>query len=62
MTRTAELTAPASGFRGQVVSYGHWGSPVLVFPSEAGRAWDFENNGMVDAVRFLLDAGRLKLY
>jgi esterase/lipase superfamily enzyme len=62
MTRTAELTSPASGFRGQVVSYGHWGSPVLVFPSEAGRAWDFENNGMVDAVRFLLDAGRLKLY
>ena len=44
------------------MTYGHWGSPVLVFPSEAGRAWDFENNGMVDAVRFLLDAGRLKLY
>ena len=41
MTRTDELTSPASGFRGQVVTYGHWGSPVLVFPSEAGRAWDF---------------------
>jgi esterase/lipase superfamily enzyme len=62
MTRAVELTSPASGFRGQLVSYGHWGRPVLVFPSEAGRAWDFENNGMVDALRWLLDAGRLKLY
>ncbi|MGH8971453.1 MAG: esterase family protein, partial [Actinomycetes bacterium] len=24
--------------------------------------WDFENNGMVDAVRWMLDAGRVKLY
>ena len=56
MTRSVELTSPASGWRGQVVAYGHWGAPVLVFPSEAGRAWDFENNGMVEAVA--LAAGR----
>lgn len=35
---------------------------MLAFPSEAGRAWDWENNGMVEAVRPLIDAGRLKLY
>jgi esterase/lipase superfamily enzyme len=62
MTPVVELTAPGSDWRGQVVGYGHWGTPVVVFPSEAGRAWDFENNGMVDAVRWLLDAGRVKLY
>ena len=62
MTGFVELTAPASGWRGQVVGYGHWGTPVLVFPSEAGRAFDFENNGMVDAVRWLVDAGKVKLY
>ena len=45
-----------------VISYGHFGRPVLVFPSEAGRAWDFENNGMVEAVRGLVDDGRIKLY
>ena len=45
-----------------VISYGHWGRPVLVFPSQAGRAWDFENNGMVEAVADLVDAGRVKLY
>jgi esterase/lipase superfamily enzyme len=45
-----------------MIAYGHWGRPVLVFPSEAGHAWDFENNGMVDAVRWLIDEGRIKLY
>ena len=57
-----ELVSPASGWRGQVVGYGHWGHPVLVFPSEAGRAWDFGDNGMIEPLRWLLDAGRLKLY
>jgi esterase/lipase superfamily enzyme len=45
-----------------LVAYGHYGRPVLVFPSEQGRAWDFENNGMVDAVADLIDSGRVKLY
>lgn len=45
-----------------VIRYGHYGRPVVVFPSEAGRAWDFENNGMVEAVRSLVEAGRIKLY
>src|SRR2546421_4416353 len=47
---------------GTVIGYGHHGRPFLVFPSEQGRAWDFENNGMVEAVRPLLDGGRVKLY
>jgi esterase/lipase superfamily enzyme len=45
-----------------VLRYGHWGRPVLVFPSEQGRAIDYENNGMVDAVSDLIEAGRAKLY
>jgi esterase/lipase superfamily enzyme len=58
----AELYSPAIGAAGTVVRYGHWGRPVLVFPSEQGRAWDFANNGMVGAVADLIDAGRVKLY
>ena len=45
-----------------LIAHGHYGRPVLVFPSEQGRAWDFENNGMVEAVGDLVDAGRVKLY
>jgi esterase/lipase superfamily enzyme len=45
-----------------LIAYGHYGRPVLVFASEQGRAWDFENNGMVGAVADLVDAGRVKFY
>jgi esterase/lipase superfamily enzyme len=58
----AELWSDAIGAAGTVIRYGHWGRPALAFPSEQGRAWDFENNGMVGAVAGLIDAGRLKLY
>ncbi len=57
-----DLPMPAFDRNGTVVRYGHWGRPVLVFPSEQGRAWDYENNGMVGAVADLIDAGRVKLY
>jgi esterase/lipase superfamily enzyme len=57
-----QLEAPAIGGAGDVIAYGHFGRPVLAFPAEQGRAWDFESNGVLDAVRPLIDAGRLKLY
>src|SRR5262245_31531191 len=57
-----ELHSPAIGGAGTVIGYGHFGRPVLVFPSEQGRAFDFANNGMVGAVADLIDAGRVKLY
>jgi esterase/lipase superfamily enzyme len=47
---------------GAVVVHGHWGRPVLAFPSEQGSAGDFEDNGMVAAAGHLLEAGRAKLY
>ena len=56
------LNAPATGGAGTVMRYGHYGRPVLVFPSEQGRAWDFANNGMVEAVGSLVEAGRVTLY
>jgi esterase/lipase superfamily enzyme len=57
-----ELHSPAIGAAGAVVAYGHYGRPVLVFPSEGGRASDFADNGMVAAVGDLIEAGRAKLY
>ena len=47
---------------GNVLAYGHWGRPVLAFPSEQGPCWQYEERGMVDAVAGLLEAGRMKLY
>jgi esterase/lipase superfamily enzyme len=57
-----ELDSPGLDRPGTLIRYGHWGRPVLVFPSEQGRAWDYENNGMVGAVADLIEAGRVKLY
>src|SRR6266542_145522 len=59
---SAELYSPAIGAAGTVLRYGHYGRPVLVLPSEQGKAHDFADNGMVGAVAGLLDAGRAKLY
>ena len=57
-----ELEHPAIGAPGGVIAYGHYGRPLLVLPSEQGRAPDYESNGMVAAVSWLIDAGRVKLY
>jgi len=62
MRAAAELWSDSIGASGSVIRYGHFGRPVLVFPSERGHAGDFEGNGMVAAVEGLLSAGRVKLY
>ena len=56
------LYSPAMDTTPEMIRFGHWGRPVLVFPSENGRATDFEDRGMVAAVASLLDDGRVKLY
>jgi esterase/lipase superfamily enzyme len=57
-----QLEAPAIGGAGDVIAYGHFGRPALVFPPEQGRAWDVESGGLVDAVLPLIEGGRVKLY
>jgi esterase/lipase superfamily enzyme len=41
--------------------YGHGGRPVVAFPSQDGRYWDFESWGMVESCAHLIEAGRLRL-
>jgi esterase/lipase superfamily enzyme len=47
---------------GTVLAYGHYGRPVVAFPSENGEPHDWEAQGMVEAIGELLDAGKVKLY
>jgi esterase/lipase superfamily enzyme len=56
------VAAPAIGAEGEVLVYGHYGRPLLVFPSQQGRPRDFQDRGMLDAVGALVDAGRVKIY
>jgi esterase/lipase superfamily enzyme len=47
---------------GELIAYGHYGRPLLAFPSEQGPAWQYEERGMIESLEPLLDAGRLKVY
>jgi esterase/lipase superfamily enzyme len=42
--------------------WGHFGTPVLVFPTAGGDAEEIERNHLVSACSGLVDGGRVKLY
>ena len=46
----------------QLVRWGHFGTPVLVFPTAGGDAEEIERFLMVQALEPLLEAGRIKVY
>src|ERR1700759_1199209 len=56
-----ELTT-ADGIVGTISVYGHFGRPLLVFPTEGGTAYEWATHGMVGAIEDLIEAGRVKLY
>lgn len=60
--RQVDLPVPDTDLRLGVVRHGHWGRPVLVFPSESGRAQDVVDHGLVGAVGDLIEAGRVSLF
>ena len=43
--------SPALGRDMELLVFGHAGTPYLVFPTSMGRFFDYENRGMIDAVR-----------
>ncbi len=45
-----------------VVVHGHWGMPFIVFPTSGGDEWEFERQGVIEALSERIDAGRIKLF
>ncbi len=63
MRRRHELIhSQAMGRRMNVWCFGHWGAPLVVFPSAAGFAHEWDAQGMVDTLAPLIYGGKLKLY
>jgi esterase/lipase superfamily enzyme len=56
------LDSPDLGRRVHLWTYGSVGRPLVVFPSNAGVAHEWEKGGMIDALAPLLAAGRMKIY
>ena len=46
----------------QVLAYGHDGPPVVFITAERGSAWDFEQRGLLEAVAWLVEQGRIRIY
>ncbi len=57
-----QVWSPTLGTSGHVMAYGHWGVPVLHFPSEGGSARDIEDNGIIHVLAPAIEAGRIKVY
>ena len=54
--------SPRLGREMGIVVYGHWGPPLLAFPTSGGDEWEHEKQGMIGALADLIDAGRVKIF
>jgi esterase/lipase superfamily enzyme len=46
----------------EVLVFGHAGRPLLVFPTSMGRFYDYEDRGMIAAVRHQYESGGLQAF
>lgn len=53
--------SPRLGFEMGLVVYGHYGTPLLAFPTSGGDEWEMEQKGIVAVLSPFIDQGRIKL-
>jgi esterase/lipase superfamily enzyme len=54
--------SPRLGWDMGVAVFGHWGPPLLAFPTSHGDEWELQRQGLVDAVADFIESGRAKLF
>ena len=60
--RYTTIYSPAIGRDMPLLTFGHYGAPLIAFPSGGGQFHDFEDNGMIRALAPLIDSGKIKVY
>jgi esterase/lipase superfamily enzyme len=45
-----------------VAVYGHYGAPLLSFPTTGGDEWEYQQQGVIDAIAPFINAGRVKVF
>jgi hypothetical protein len=60
--RHQTIDSPELGRPVHLWTFGWFGQPLIVMPSAAGMAHEWQQQGMIDALAPLLRAGRIKLY
>ena len=54
--------SPRLGHELGLAVFGHWGPPLLAFPTSHGDEWEFERNNLIDALGEFIDGGRVKIF
>lgn len=54
--------SPRVGKEMDILVYGHYGYPIVVFPTSGGDQREYEGQGMIDALAHHIDAGKVKLF
>ncbi len=54
--------SPSLGREMEMLVFGHAGLPAVVFPTSCGRFFEFEERGMVEAVRGKVEHGHLRIF
>ena len=60
--RITSWQSPNLGMEMPIVAYGHAGYPLLMFPTAAADFLEYERFYLVDSIRHLIDAGRVRAY
>jgi len=42
--------------------FGHAGKPCIAFPSQNGRFFDYENQGIIESMRWYIDQGKIQVF
>lgn len=54
--------SPSLGHDMELKVYGYYGKPVVVFPAQAGRFFDYEGFQMIDAISSFIESGKIKVF
>jgi esterase/lipase superfamily enzyme len=54
--------SPRLGREMGAVVYGHWGPPMITFPTSGGDEWEYERQGLIGAMADGIEAGRVKVF
>src|SRR5215204_2567068 len=50
------------GYEMGVTVFGHWGPPLLAFPTSQGNEWELHDQGLIGALSDYIDGGRVKVF
>ena len=54
--------SPRLGHELGIAVFGHWGPPLLAFPTSHGDEWELERNNLIAALGEFVEGGRVKIF